>query len=142
MALILPALINGKSYEYADISMNIMGVIIAGITEINYSDEQDITPVYGAGRKMVSYGNGQIKPSGHIKLLMEEVENIVRVAPLGRIQDIPFFNIIVVFQDASLQIVTHTLKNCRFKQNTIDTKSGDTSIGVSIPLFIGDIQFS
>ena len=36
MALSLPALINGKSYEYADIIVNILGVPITGITSIEY----------------------------------------------------------------------------------------------------------
>jgi hypothetical protein len=139
MALILPALVNGKSYENADIACNIMGVVIAGIQAINYDDPQDITGVFGAGRKQVSYGNGQIKPTGSITLLMEEVENIVSIAPLGRIQDIPFFNITVSWIDANLLLVTHKLTNCRFKNYKIDTKTGDTSTPCTIDLFIGDI---
>lgn len=139
MALILPALINGKSYEYADIACNVMGVVIAGIQMINYDDPQDITGVFGAGRKQVSYGNGQIKPTGSVTLLMEEVENIVKISPLGRIQDLPLFNITVTWIDASLLVVTHKLVNCKFKNYKIDSKSGDTSTPVTIDLFIGDI---
>lgn len=141
MAFSLPALINGKSYENADISVNIGGVILAGITALNYGEDDNIEGIYGAGRKQVSYGLGQITPSGSITLLMEEVQNILSVAPNGRIQDLPPFNITVTFTDASLQTVIHRLIKCKFKTNKIDTKTGDTSIPVEIPLFIGDIKW-
>lgn len=141
MAFTLPALINGKSYENADITVNIGGLPIAGITALNYTEEDDITSVFGAGRKHVSYGVGQIKTSGSITLLMEEVQNIVAVSPNGRIQDLAPFNITVSFVDASLQTVVHRLVKCKFKKNVVDTKTGDTSIPVEIPLFVGDIKW-
>jgi hypothetical protein len=141
MAFSLPPLINGKSYENADITVIIGGNIIAGITALKYMEEDGIEPVYGAGRKMVSYGVGQIKPSGSITLLMEEVQNILSVSPNGRIQDLPLFNITVTYTDASLNAVVHRLENCKFKTNAIDTKTGDTSIPVEIPLFIGNIKW-
>jgi hypothetical protein len=142
MAFSLPALINGKSYENADISVNIGGTVIAGITAINYMEEDNIEGVYGAGRKQVSYGVGQIKPSGSVTMLLEEVLNIIAVSPNGRIQNLPLFNITVSYTDATLVTVTHRLIKCKFKTNKIDTKSGDTSIPVEIPLFIGDIKWS
>lgn len=141
MAFSLPALINGKSYENADITVNIGGLVIAGITALNYGEEDGITGVYGSGRKQVSYGVGQIKPTGSITLLMEEVQNIVAVAPNGRIQDLSMFNITVAYTDASLVQVVHRLVKCKFMKNVIDTKTGDTSIPVEIPLFIGDIKW-
>lgn len=137
----LTPLINGKSYENADIAVTIGGVLIAGITSINYMDEQDITPVYGAGARAVSYGMGQVKTEGSITLLMEEMVNIVNASVTGRLQDIPMFDIIVTYVDAQLVTRIHRLKNCKFKKNVIDSKTGDTSIPVEIPLFIGDIKW-
>lgn len=137
----LTPLINGKSYENADIAVTIGGILIAGITAIKYMDEQDITPVYGAGSRAVSYGMGQVKTEGSITLLMEEVVNIVNASVTGRLQDIPMFDIIVSYVDAQLITRVHRLKNCKFKSNVIDTKTGDTSIPVEIPLFIGDIKW-
>lgn len=141
MAFSLPALINGKSYENADISVNIGGLVIAGVAALNYGEEDNIEGVYGAGRKQVSYGVGQIKPSGSITLLMEEMQNILAVSPNGRIQDLPFFNITVSYTDVNLVTVIHRLVNCKFKTNKIDSKTGDTSIPIEIPLFIGDIKW-
>lgn len=139
--LVLPPLINGKSYENADIAVTIGGVLIAGITSINYMDEQNIEGIYGAGSRYVSFGKGQVKTEGSITLLMEEVNNIVNASVTGRLQDIPPFDIVVSFVDAQLATKTHVLKNCLFKSNKIDSKSGDTSIPVEIPLFIGNIKW-
>lgn len=141
MSFSLPPLINGKSYENADISVNIGGIVLAGIPAIKYGEEDGIEGVFGAGRKQVSYGNGQIKPSGSITILMEEMQNILAVSPNGRIQDLPLFNITVSYTDASLVTVVHRLVKCKFKTNMIDTKTGDTSIPIEIPLFIGDIKW-
>ena len=141
MAFTLPPLINNKSYENADITVNIGGVVLAGITAIKYGEEDNIEGVWGAGRKQVSYGVGQIKPTGSITILMEEMQNILAISPAGRIQDLPLFNITVSYTDLSLLTVVHRLVKCKFKSNMIDTKSGDTSIPIEIPLFIGDIKW-
>ena len=141
MAFSLPALINGKSYENADISVNIGGIILSGVTALSYGEEDNIEGIYATGRKQVSYAVGQIKPIGSITLLMEDMQNILSVAPFGRIQDLPFFNVTVSYTDVNLITVIHRLVNCKFKSNKIDTKTGDTSIPVELPLFIGDIKW-
>lgn len=141
MAFSLPALINGKSYENSDIAVNIGGIILSGVTALSYGEEDSIEGIYATGRKQVSYGVGQIKPTGSITLLMEDMQNILTVAPFGRIQDLPFFNVTVSFTDVNLVTVIHRLVNCKFKSNKIDTKTGDTSIPVELPLFIGDIKW-
>ena len=141
MAFSLPPLINGKSYENADITVNVGGVILTTVVALNYGEEDSIEGVWATGRKQVSYGVGQIKPTGSITLLMQEMQNLIAVAPFGRIQDLPFFNITVSYTDISLVTVIHRLVKCKFKSNKIDTKTGDTSIPVELPLFIGDIKW-
>lgn len=135
-------LINGKSYEWSDIVLNIMGVPIAGITNIEYSDKQEMTNIYGAGRMPVSRGYGKIEPEAKITLLMEEVENIMAVAPLGRIQDIPEFDISVMYLDSALIPRKHKLRNCRFKNNARNTSQGDTSIAVELELILSHIEWA
>ena len=41
-------LINGKSYEWADIVVNVLGVPIIGITNIEYEEKQGMENIYGA----------------------------------------------------------------------------------------------
>jgi hypothetical protein len=136
---ILPPLINGKSYENADVNLNIMGTLIAGVKAITFGEMlNDMDGVTGAGRDYVSYVNGKLKKTGSITLLYEEVVNIEAVAPLGKIFDIPMFPISVSFTDATL--VTHSyVITAKFKGYNMDTKDGDTAIPIELPLFIGSI---
>jgi hypothetical protein len=72
---------------------------------------------------------------------MEELENIQTVAPQGRIQDIPEFDIVVVYLDAANVTRKHTLKNVRFMNNKRAVNSGDTSIPVELDLIISHILY-
>ena len=56
MAYPLVQLINGKSYEWADIVVNVLGLPIVGITAIDYEEKQGMENIYGAGRFTVSSG--------------------------------------------------------------------------------------
>jgi hypothetical protein len=141
MAYPIPPLINGKSYEWADIIVNVLSQPIIGITNIEYEEKQGMENIYGAGRFPVSRGYGKIEPTAKMTILMEELENIQSVAPLGRIQDIPEFDIVVMYVDAALVTRKHVLKNVRFMNNKRASSSGDTSIPVELELIISHIQY-
>jgi hypothetical protein len=135
-------LINGKSYEWSDITCNILGVPVVGITSIEYGDTQDMQNIYGAGRMPVSRGYGKIEPNAKITLLMEEVEAIQAAAPLGRLQDVPEFDIVVAFTDAALVTRIHKIRNVRFKGNARNTNQGDASIPVELELIPSHIEWA
>ncbi len=138
----LVPLINGKAYEWSDISLVIMGVPIAGITAIEYEETQEMQDNYGAGNYAVSRGYGQIKFSGRITLHAEEVEALRQIAPNGRLQAIPEFDIIVAYLPETGNIVTHKLEMVRFKNNARSTKAGDMTIEVQLELQIGNINWN
>lgn len=141
MAIEILPLINGKSYEYADITCIILGIPIIGITAIEYSEEAKTENIWATGRFPVSRGVGTIEPTAKITMLMEEVMNIVSAAPTGRIYNIPEFDIIVSYTDLSLIPVVHKIRNCRFKNNKIASATGDTSIPVELDLVISHIEW-
>jgi len=134
-------LVNGKSYEWADILVNILGLPQIGITNIEYEEKQAMENIYGAGRLPVSRGYGKVEPTAKITLLMEELENFQTVAPLGRIMDIPEFDIVVMYLDSANVTRKHVLKNVRFMNNKRASSTGDTSIPVELELCISHIEF-
>lgn len=134
-------LINGKSYEWSDITVNILGVTVVGITSIEYEEKQGMENIYGAGENPVSRGYGKFEPTAKITLLMEEIQAIMAVAPLGKIQKIPEFDISVVFIDSALTTVKHKLRNVRFMNNVRSSSSGDTSIPVECELILSHIDW-
>jgi len=141
MAISLLPLINRKSYEYADIIVNVLGVPITVITAIEYDVKQNMENIYGAGNKPVSRGYGKFEPIAKITLLMEEIEAITAVSPNGTLQAIPEFDIIVIYTDAALVTRKHTLKDVRFMNNPRSSSTGDTSISCDCELIISDILY-
>jgi hypothetical protein len=135
------ALINGTAHSWSDITVNILGVPVAGIDAIKYSDDQEIEDNYGAGRLPVSRGYGEIKTKGSITLHMEEVVALQQTVPSHRLQDIPPFDIPVSYLPSSGNVTTDLLRNCQFKGNGRDPKRGDKKIAVDIELAISHIEW-
>lgn len=137
-----PAMINGRLHGWNDITMNVGGTPVSGVQAINYKDNQVIDNVYAAGKFPTGRGEGQVSFEGNITLLKEEVDSLVNAIPSGRLQDYPEFPITVVFlPEGSNNFTTHQLLYCRFKNNGIDVKSGDSSVATQIELAIGDIKW-
>lgn len=141
MAYGLIPLINGKQHEWADITINILGVPFITATSIDYSDEQEMKNVQGAGNRVVGRIYGSFTPQATIKILAKEVESLQAVAVGGVIQNIPEFNIIVTYTDAAMTPVKHTLRNCRFMKNGRTSSRGDGEIEVELPLIISHVEF-
>lgn len=142
MAQSIIPLVNGKSYEFADVTLIVLGIPIIGTTAIEYMEESNTENIYGTGRFPISRGLGQVTPSAKITLLMEEVMNIVAAAPNGRLYEIPTFDIVVTYTDESLIPVKHKLRNAQFKNNKIGAATGDTSIPVELELVISHVEWN
>jgi hypothetical protein len=142
MAINITPLINGKSYEWADITVNILGVPVVGVTAIEYAETQAMENVYGAGERPVSRGYGKIEPTAKITLLMEEVESLQTAAPDGRLNKIPEFDIVVAYLDTNLVPRKHVLRNARFMNNVRTSSQGETSIPVEIDLLISHVEWN
>jgi hypothetical protein len=136
----MPA-INGQMYGWADIKCFVNGTLVKGITAIKYEDKQTIDKVYGAGRYPIGYGKGRIECSGSITLLKEELVALQSVAPNGRLQDLPSFDIVISYLPENGVITTDILKTCKFSENKRDVKEGDTSISTEMELMVMSIKW-
>lgn len=130
MSYPLEPLINGKAYEYPDILVNIGGVPMTGLVSIDYGDSQSMQNIYAAGRDPNARVYGKREPYAKMSFLMSTMEALQAVAPNGRIQDIPEFDIPVSYIDTNNTPVSHTIKNCRFTNN--QRKGGATEDGAII----------
>ena len=131
----IPVLINGHSYEWADIQLSIAGGLpVMGITEINFGYSRKIVNVYGAGSEPVSRGYGQKEYDASITMKMEEVETLIAIAPNNDVTQIPAFSIVVAWLDAENINVVKVLKNCKFMDNNLKSKAGDQSTDITMKL--------
>jgi hypothetical protein len=139
MAVELQPLINGRSYGWGDIVVNINGTPVTGITAIKYDEEQEKENVYGAGRYPVARGLGRIKCTASITLSMETVAGIAANAKNGNIHRIAPFPIVVLYQPDSGPIIKDTIMNCEFKKQSRDWKEGDKNKEVELELLVSHI---
>jgi len=136
-------LINGRAYSWSDLTINIMGVPVFGITAIDYEEKQEKTNNYGAGAKPVSRGYGNFTFEGNITLTVEEVESLEKSAPNGNINKIPPFTIVVAYlPEGATKTKIEKLKFVEFTGNKRAWKQNDMTGDVEIPLIIGDIEWN
>ena len=135
-------LINGREYSWGDIVCLINGTNMTGITGLDYSDDQEVTENYGAGRYPVSRSKGRITSAGKITLYVSEVMALQKQAPNGRLQDIAPFDITVSYvPDDGGVVVTDRMRNCQFKKNERSWSEGDTSKTVDLDLAVSHIEW-
>lgn len=142
MAVVGVPLINGVEYTHAEIVCNILGFPILGLTAIKYSDMQAITLNYGTGQHPVSRGFGTIEPVASITLTMKEIQRFSQAAPLGKIQNIPDFDIGVNFTTEAGDFVRHRLVRCRFKGRNTDSSTNNSQIEEELELSVVEIKYT
>ncbi len=68
--------VNGKFYDWEDVTVTLPNGVAAGITEITYEDEQPVTAHYGKGAIPRGYGRGNYSASGTMILDRDEWERL------------------------------------------------------------------
>ena len=143
MSYPIPRLVNGKAYEWADILLNIMGAPMRGALAVEYEEPQSMANVKGPGRFPSARIYGSTDPKASITLLMSDVQALQAVAPLGRLQDIPEFDIVVMYLDPANNTVKDIVRSCRFMTNGRSSAAGDDkAIEVKLDLVTAGIDFN
>lgn len=133
-------LINGREYSWADVSFNLGGVPVVGVTKIQYDETQVKEDNWGAGSSPVSRGYGNRKATASVTMYASEVEAIMDKAPNGNLLDYGTFPVTVQYMVGAV-IKTHVLKNCEFTKNERNVSQGDTKIEVDLPLIVSHIDW-
>lgn len=134
-------LINGRAYDFANITLSILGVPLPGIGSISYSEEQTKENNFGTGNYAVSRGRGAVNASGSIDIPMEDVEKLRNAVPTRRLLDIPVFDIVVVFGNIGNTPRIHVLKNCEFTTDGMEASQGDTQLVRSFDLVLSHVEY-
>ena len=120
--------VNGRGYDWEDITVTLPHGDAAGITEIKYEDGQDVTARYGKGSLPRAYCRGNYEASGSMVLDRDEWEKLKRelTANGGGIYDHEPFTIVVNYANNDMGVVTDTLKSCKItKQSGGGASQGD-----------------
>lgn len=123
-------------------TMNVLGRDLEGITELEYNDEQEIENVYGAGTKPIGEAEGNYSAQASVTLHFEEQRALLAsLKPGQRIQDIPAFPIVVVFEVDGV-VYRDVIRHCRFKNNGVAVKQNDKTISHKYDLKVSSIDWN
>ena len=113
--------INGRQYDWEDITVTTLSGEQVGITEIKYEDGQDIEARYGKGAVPRGYGRKNYEASGSMVLDRDEWERLkIALAATGRgkIFDHVPFPIVVAYANDDMGQIVDLLKSCKITKFT------------------------
>lgn len=136
--------INGELYSWANIRVNLLGRNLVGIKGIEYDDSDEIKGVKGRGSKDIGFVQGNYQAKGKLILEMSEAEGLNASLPRGmRLQQIPPFDIPVVYRNDDQRLITHVLKNCKIMKQNRSSKAGEVKeLEAELELYIGEIDWN
>lgn len=134
-------LINGEAYAFAQLDATIAGQRVWECLAISFSEKQEKKNNYGLGIFPTSRGRGIVEYDASITLTMVEVEKIKANAPNRRLLAVKPFNITLRWSEDGIKTVVMTLKGCEFLESKMDSKSGDVTTEIELPLIISQIEW-
>ena len=73
-------MINGREYEFADITLIMGGRDVTGIRGIKYGEKQEKELLYGKGNRPLSVQKGNVSNEGELTVTQSEVESMKALA--------------------------------------------------------------
>jgi len=128
-----------RQYEFADIKVCILGVVLSALRGLTYKYGQEKELVYGSGNEPLSVQRGNKKPEGTLTLLKSDLDAMnvaARAAGYRNIVDVPgkLIHITCVYQITDgARLSTDTLQNVEFTEFEDGMKQGDKFKEVSLP---------
>lgn len=135
-------LINGESYSWSSIKAEVLGALLVGISAISFGEKDNKQNQYGIGRFPIARSYGNVEPNCSITMYKDTVLALQRVAPNGRISDIPPFDVTVAYVKRSGEFVKEVIRNFEFTENKVESSQGDNSIMVQIECICSHIDWA
>ncbi|GEM44830.1 hypothetical protein [Deinococcus cellulosilyticus] len=125
--------LNGKYYDWGDISIHLLHGIMLDGSEINYGDEMPVSRSQGAGRGTRGYGQGQYTSAGDVSMRRVEYNRLLEKArEAGGFYLIKPFPITISYRDEEGNIKTDELTFCKFKKRDFKAAEKDENIDVKV----------
>ena len=139
-------MINGRQYEFADISLVLGGRDVCGLRGIKYSEKQEKEVLYGKGNKPLSVQKGNFSYEGEISLTQSELETLKTLArkQTGRSSIMSLNLNAVVCYGNPLKgdiMITDRIYGIQFTEDAKELKQGDKYMEVTLPFICTDIDY-
>lgn len=139
-------IINGRQYEFADVSLILGGRDVTGLRGIKYKESQEKELLYGKGNKPMSVQKGNIAYEGEVTLTQSELETLKLLAKqqTGRSSVLGLNLNAVVCYGNPLKgdaMITDRLFGIQFTEDEKSLAQGDKSMEITLPFICTDIQY-
>lgn len=143
----MATLVNGVSYNYANIQISFLGTQPKGISSISYAQSSENAHFYGLGYEPVALGYGNSTYEASFEMQIEEAQALHNAAAAagvnnGDITKLSPFDITIQFGAPGQPITTHVLQKCVFMDAGVDATSGDTTLVRQYSILPASIKFA
>jgi len=135
------AIINGRQYEFADLTLFLGGRDVTGFRGIKYTTAQEKEILYGKGNRGMSIQKGNISHTGEISLSQSEVETL-KVLGKGSVLNLSL-NAVVCYGNPANgdMLITDKISGLQFTEEAKEFKQGDKFMDITLPFICLDIQY-
>lgn len=136
-------LINGREYEWADVTVVGAGRDIIGILGIEYTEKQEKEAVYGKGNRPTGIQKGNKSSEGTLKVRQSELEGLEDLSPSHSILDLQI-NLAVSYGNPSQGVPMRTdiLNNVQFTEQKKSINQGDKKQEIDLPFICTNIDWN
>jgi hypothetical protein len=135
------AFINGRQYEFADLTLFLGGRDVTGFRGIKYTSKQEKEPLYGKGNKPMSIQKGNISYEGEITVTQSELETL-KLLGGGSVLQLSL-NAVICYGNPAKgdMLITDKLFGIQFTEDAKEYKQGDKFTDITLPFICLDIQY-
>ncbi len=140
----IESLINkfGHMAGWNNVTVNLLGRDLEGVTELSYTDETEKENAYGAGNMPIGRGVGNYSAKASMTLYKEEVIALqMALGPGKRLQDIAPFDVIVQYEYNGF-IYVDRIRNAEFSGNGSEVKQNDKTIAYKFDLIVSHVNWN
>ena len=133
-------MINGREYEYADITLILAGRTVVGVRGIKYSSKQEKEPLYGKGNKILSIQRGNISCEGELVLTQSEYLGLKDLGN-GSVLNLSLNAIVAYGNPSKGELMrTDSIIGLEFTEEPIEWSQGDKYAEITLPFVALDIE--
>ena len=139
-------IINGRQYEWADVSLILGGRDVVGLRGIKYKESQEKELLYGKGNMPLSVQKGNKAYEGEVTILQSDLETLKLLArqQTGRSSILGLnLNAVVCYGNPlhGDAMITDRLYGIQFTEEEKSLSQGDKNMEITLPFICTDIQY-
>lgn len=125
-------------YTWSNVSVLIGGRVLTGIRSVSYKTTQEKELLHAGGDKPLAIQRGNYTYEGSIKLLQNELDNLVNKAPNRDLMAYRNLTVVVSYEDDAGHFTTDTLVGVEFTEVDKMMEQNKKFMEVELPiLFLG-----